>query len=138
MTVQNSTLTRNAMLDAITTAWGASIHIELWSGAVEANCAAASSGTKLAKFDLAASYDDVAAAGVKNIVKAASLPLATTGLAANTIGHYRVFKSDDTTCVEQGTVTVTGGGGDMTVDNLTVAVGQAVQITGFTKTAPGA
>ena len=34
----------------------------------------------------------------------------------------------------QGTVTVTGGGGDMTVANTSFAVGQPFEITSFTLT----
>lgn len=138
MAVQWSTTLRNALLDQIATTIGASPHIEIWSGAMPANAATASSGTKLAKFDLAATFSDAAASGVKNICKSASLPVSTTGLAAGTAGYYRIFATDDSTCHEQGTVTVTGGGGDMTIDNTSIAVAQTVQITGFTKTAPGA
>jgi hypothetical protein len=35
-------------------------------------------------------------------------------------------------------VTATGGGGDLTLDNTSLATGQDVLITGFTLTAPGA
>ncbi len=38
----------------------------------------------------------------------------------------------------QGTVTLTGGGGDMTVQNTSVQAGQRIQITAFTLTAPHA
>jgi hypothetical protein len=34
----------------------------------------------------------------------------------------------------QGTVTATGGGGDLTVDNVSFASGQAFTVTGFTLT----
>jgi hypothetical protein len=51
---------------------------------------------------------------------------------AGTAAHFRLYASDGTTCHAQGTVTATGGGGDMTVDNTTFAAGQAFTITGFT------
>ena len=38
----------------------------------------------------------------------------------------------------QGTVTNTGGGGDMTVQNVVVEAAQAITITGFTLTAGNA
>ena len=38
----------------------------------------------------------------------------------------------------QGTVTATGGGGDLTLDTITIVAGQQVTITQFTLTAPGA
>jgi hypothetical protein len=51
-----------------------------------------------------------------------------------TAAHFRVYASDGTTCGIQGTVTATGGGGDMTLDNTSIASGQAVSITTFTLT----
>lgn len=141
MAIQWSTTLRNARLNVICSTIGATPHIEIWSGSAPANCAAASTGTKLAKFDLvgsAGTWNDAAASGSINFVASATLPLSTTGLANGTAGYYRVFASDDATCHEQGTVTATGGGGDATIDTTTIAVSQTVQITGFTKTEPGA
>jgi hypothetical protein len=40
--------------------------------------------------------------------------------------------------VIQGNVTATGGGGDMTIDNVSIAAGQQVTVTSFTLTAGGA
>ena len=40
-----------------------------------------------------------------------------------------------TTCHIQGTVTLTGGGGDMTVDNTNFAAGQVFTVSNFTITA---
>jgi hypothetical protein len=42
--------------------------------------------------------------------------------------------SGGTVCHMQGTVTATGGGGDMTIDNTSIASGQSVTVTGFTLT----
>ena len=39
---------------------------------------------------------------------------------------------------EQGTVTATGGGGDVTMNNVLLANGQAYTIDSWTKTEPGA
>lgn len=141
MTVQWSTTLRNGRLNAIATAIGNTPHIEVWSGTQPAACATASSGTKLAKFDLVGAvgtWNDAAASGSMNVVAAATLPLSTTGLANGTAGYYRIFASDDSTCHEQGSITVTGGGGDATIDSLSIASGGAVQITGFSKTEAGA
>lgn len=141
MAVQFSTAVRNAMLNAIATTIGGTPHIEVWSGSLPANCAAASTGTKLAKFDLVGAvntWNDAAASGSMNQVAAATLPVSTTGLANGNAGYYRMFASDDSTCHEQGTVTATGGGGDATIDSIAIASGGAVQITGFSKTAAGA
>lgn len=135
MTVQFSTAVRNALLDAIETTMGTSVKVQLWTGTQPANCAAAATGTKLAEWSLASDWASAAASGSKSL---SGVPLATTGLAAGNAGYYRFTDSSGATCHEQGSVTATGGGGDMTIDNVTIAVSQAIQITGFTKTAPGA
>ena len=59
-----------------------------------------------------------------------------TALATGVLGYYRIYKSDGTTCSEEGSVTGTGGGGDMTVSNVNTTTGQNVQITTFTLTEP--
>lgn len=54
--------------------------------------------------------------------------------AAGTAGHFRLYASDGTTAHMQGTVTATGGGGDMTVDNTSFAAAQSFTVTSFTLT----
>jgi hypothetical protein len=135
MTVQFSTSVRNAMLDSIESTMGTAAKLQIYTGAAPANCAAAASGTKLVEITLASDWASAASAGAKAL---SSLPLSTTALAAGTAGHYRFVDSAGTTCHEQGTVTATGGGGDMTIDNAVLASGQTVQVTAFSKTAPGA
>jgi hypothetical protein len=56
----------------------------------------------------------------------------TSADAAGTVGHFRVKQG--ATCHIQGTVTITGGGGDMTLDNNVLAAAQPVSITSFTLT----
>jgi len=51
-----------------------------------------------------------------------------------TADFFRIWDSAGTTCHLQGTVTATGGGGDLTLDNTSIAAGQAVSITSFTLT----
>jgi hypothetical protein len=52
--------------------------------------------------------------------------------ATGTAAYFRIYASDGTTCGMQGSVTVTGGGGDMTVDNDNFASGQSFTVTAFT------
>lgn len=131
MTLQFAVSTRNARLDAIETDAGTSAIMKLRSGAVPASCAAADAGTVLAELALPADWMAAASGGAK--AKSGTWQDAAAD-AAGTIGHFRVYKSDGSTCQMQGTVTATGGGGDLTVDNTNVAVGQVVTITGFTIT----
>lgn len=136
MAKQLSIAVRNAMLDAEETVIGASPKLQLRTGARPANCAAADTGTLLAEMALPADWMSAASAGVKS----QSGLWSTTGLAAagtgTAIGHYRIKDGSGTTCHDQGTVTVTGGGGDMTVDNTNIAQNQAISVTGWQWTAP--
>lgn len=131
MTLQYSVAVRNAKLDAVETAIGASAILKIRSGAVPATCATADAGTVLATLDLPADWMAAASAGSK--AKAGTWSDASADN-AGTAAHFRIYASDGTTCHAQGTVTATGGGGDLTVDNTSIAAAQAVTITGFTLT----
>ena len=54
--------------------------------------------------------------------------------ATGTAAHFRLYDSAGTTCHLQGTVTATGGGGDMTVDSVSFTAGQQFTVTSFTLT----
>ena len=127
--------TRNARLDTIESTNGASCALEIRTGAQPANCATANSGSVLATINLPADWMAAAASGAK--AKSGTWQDASAD-GAGTAGHFRVFNSqatkDETTCFMQGTVTATGGGGDMTVDNAVFAVAQNFTITTFTLT----
>lgn len=137
MTVQFSTAARNAALDALEAAIGASAVLKFYdlTAGAPANCAASITGTVLATLNLPADWMAAASGGAKALAGAWSDNAAdATGVA----DFYRIFASDGTTCHEQGTVTPTGGGGDMTVDNTSFAAGQAITVTSKTWTAGGA
>lgn len=131
MTLQYSTTVRNAKLDAIETAIGTSAVLKIRSGAAPANCAASDSGTVLATLNLPSDYFAAASGGAK--AKSGTWEDSSAD-AAGTAAHWRLYASDGTTCHAQGTVTATGGGGDMTVNNTSFATGQAFTVTGFTLT----
>lgn len=131
MAIQMSTSVRNARLDAIETATGASARLRLYSGAAPADCAAAATGTLLVEFALAADWAGNAAGGGKSL---ANLPLSTTAAAAGVAGHFRLYNAAGSVCHYQGSVTIAGGGGDMTLDNTNIASGQTVSVTSFTIT----
>ena len=129
MALQYSTTVRNAQLDALETAIGTSAVLKIRTGSAPANCAAADSGTVLATLNLPSDWMAAAVSGAK--AKSGTWEDASAD-ATGTAAHFRLYASDGTTCHAQGTVTATGGGGDMTVDNTSFASGQAFTITGFT------
>ena len=126
---------RSAMLDALETNIGVSAILKFWTGAAPANCAAADSGTCVATLNLPVDWMGAAAAGVKALSGTWSDAAAD---ADGTIAHFRVYDSALAASDIQGIVTVTGGGGDLTVDNTNVLTGQTVSVTGFTLTAGNA
>lgn len=135
MALQQSVAVRNAKLDAIETAVGASAVLKIRSGAAPASCATADAGTVLATLSLPADWMAAANAGTKAM---SGTWQDTSADAAGTAAHFRIYASDGTTCHMQGTISATGGGGDMTLDNIVFAAGQAFSITGFTITAGNA
>lgn len=125
---------RNAMLDAIETVIGVSAILEIRSLAQPANCAAADAGTLLASLTLPVDWMGAAASGVKSMLGTwEDLSADATGTAA----HFRI-KTSGGVCKWQGSVTATGGGGDLTVVSTSFALGQAFTITSFTLTMGGA
>lgn len=129
MSVNLSTAVRNAELDAIETAIGASAILKIRSGAKPTGTGDADAGAVLATVNLPADWMAAAASGQK--AKSGTWEDASAD-AAGTAGHFRVYASDGTTCHMQGTITATGGGGDMTLDNTVLALGQDFTVTGFT------
>lgn len=136
MSLQASTALRNAWLDAIETEAGTAAILELRTGAQPSNCAAASTGDLVASFTLDSDWASDASSGSKAFT---GLPKSDTSADNANDGsdmHFRLFKSDGTTCVLQGSVKASGG--DLTLDNLTITAGQEVDFTSCTITAPGA
>lgn len=134
MPLQFSDALRNARADAVETTTGTSARLQLRTGAPPANCAAADAGTLLCEITLPSDWLTAASAGVKSLAGT----WAGTGAAAGTAGHFRLKNSAGSTTHLQGTVTATGGGGDMTIDNAVIASGQAVSVSTFTLTEAGA
>jgi len=131
MALQFSTTVRNARLDAIETAIGVSAILKIRTGAAPANCGTADSGTVLATCNLPSDYMAAASGGSK--AKSGTWE-DTSADGTGTAAHWRLYASDGTTCHAQGTVTATGGGGDMTVDNTSFAAGQQFTVTSFSIT----
>lgn len=131
MAIQLSTAVRNARLDAIESTIGTSAVLKIRTGAAPADCGTADSGTVLATLSLPSDWMAAASSGAK--AKSGTWADASAD-ATGTAAHFRVYASDGTTCGLQGTVTATGGGGDMTLDSTSITSGQSVTISSFTLT----
>jgi len=135
MAVQLQVALANTLLDTYESTIGVSAILKIYNltAGAPANCAAAITGTVLATLNLPSDWMAAAASGSK--AKTGTWEDASADV-AGVADFYRLFKSDGTTCMEQGTVTLTGAGGDMTLDNTNITVTQQVIVTGFTKTLP--
>jgi hypothetical protein len=134
-TLQYSVTLRNNQLDAIATTGAGTAKMEILTGALPADCAAARTGTVLATLTLPATWMGAASGG--SAVKAGTWE-DTSADAAGSAGYFTLYKNDGTTVVAQGDVTATGGGGAMTLDNIVFAAAQNFTVTGFTVTAGNA
>jgi len=134
MAVKMSVAVRNAMLNAIETGIGTSAVLKIRTGAPPSGIADADSDV-LATMSLDSDWMAAADAGAKALTGTWS---DTSADGAGEAGHFRLYASNGSTQHIQGTVTATGNGGDMTLDNINIAAGQTVTITGFTLTAGNA
>lgn len=132
MATKASVAVRNAGLDAWETAIGTGAILKFRSGSPPSAITDADSGTVLATLTLPSDWLAAASGGSK--AKSGTWE-DTSADATGTIAHYRIYASDGTTQHLQGTVTITGGGGDMTVDNTSVAAGQVVRVSAYSWTA---
>jgi hypothetical protein len=118
-----STTTRNRYRDAWIAAFPAGSTLTLHTGA-------GATGTTLATITLPATPWT---AGTGQVTRNGTWSAAAA--AAGTAVSYRLANGADT---ETGTVTATGGGGDLTLDNTSIAAGQLVAIETFTRIMPDA
>lgn len=131
MTLQLSIPVRNARLDIISTVIGVSAKLLIYTGSQPENCAAAPTGTMLAALELPSAWMSDAASGSKSMTGTwATLSADETGEA----GYFRIYDNSEIACGAQGSISVTGGSGDMTIDNINIVQGQAVAITSFVLT----
>jgi len=80
---------------------------------------------------LAATDDGTDASAVANAITDDSSADAT-----GTAGHFRCLDSGGTNCIGIGTITATGGGGDMEMNNVSITSGGVISCNSFTLKAP--
>jgi hypothetical protein len=119
---------RSNRADEITAAVGGSGLLRIYDGAVPANVGTAISGqTLLAELTCNATFAPAASNGVLTLN---SITQDSSANATGTATFFRLTTSGGTAVV-QGTVTATGGGGDLTLNTTSISSGAAVSITSF-------
>lgn len=132
MTWKVAAATANAMVAAETALCNTG-YLRVYNGTRPTNPDTALSGqTLLAELRFAATAFGTPASGSAAAATIASVTAAASG----TPTWFRALKSDGTTVVGDGDVTATGGGGDLTFDNMTWVAGGTVQVTSFSLAEP--
>ena len=130
-----SAAVRIARLASVESTISTSAVLKIRSGtAPSGGCADADAGTALAVMTLPSDWM-AGASGTTTVTKAKSGTWEDTSAdAGGTAEHFRIYASDGTTCHVQGSVTGSGGGGDMIVNNTSILITQPVVVTSFTIT----
>lgn len=124
-----ATNARNAAVDAVTALIGTGGTFKIYTGSQPATPADAASGTLLAT--VTAGAWSAASGGTGSGADPASVNAVATG----TAGWFRAASSGGTTVMD-GDVTVTGGGGTMTLSSTSLTSGNPVDITSVSVTMP--
>ena len=136
MTINRSVAARQAAGDSfetlVTAAGTLAPKIKFFSGAKPTACVDADPTGHLGTLTLPVDCFVAADTSGKNVMNGTWS--GTANIAGGTIASYRFYANNGTTCHEQGSVTATGGGGDMTVDNAVVAQNQVITVTQWDRT----
>lgn len=132
-----SATVNKARLDQTETTIGTAPQLRLYNGAMPADADAALSGnTLIAQGALPSDWLAAATNTGHAVSKIKAGTWTVTGQAGAGAGtaptFYRIYDSTGTNCHMQGTVSATGGGGEMTLDNASIANAQTVNVNTFT------
>jgi hypothetical protein len=132
MATRNSVVARNAALDAMAVLCNSG-KLRYYTGAQPATPETAASGTLLCELTMNATAFGAAAAGV---ITAAAITSDASADSTGTAGWFRIFKSDGTTAVIDGSITTTGGGGQIEMPTTAIVALAQVDCTALTITLP--
>jgi len=120
----------NGVVDRLDSAAGT---LKIYTGSQPADADTAVTGTLLVTVNLPApAYGAANSSGLAALL---GTPLSGTAVAAGTAGYFRVATNAGAS-VFDGSVTATGGGGDLTLDNTSIASGQVVNISSLNYSQP--
>ena len=109
-------------------------YVRIYDGTIPTNAdTAVGAQVLLAELRANATSAPAAAAGVLTFNAVTS---DTSNNATGTASWYRALSSNGTTVVMDGTVTATGGGGDMQINSVAISSGAQTDITSWTHTVP--
>lgn len=130
MTVSYTTARRNSRADALTADIGNAALLRIYDGTPPASSNAALSGnTKLAELTCGSPFAPAASGGV---LTANAISQDNSADATGTASFFRLYKSDGTTVIMQGTVNTSGA--DLNVNTTAIVIGGPVLVSSFALT----
>ncbi len=138
MTVHLANATARVACDAINAlidAGGGAGKLQIYSGTRPATADDAPSGTLLVEFAFAATAFGASAQVGNGATATANAIASVTAAATGTATWFRVLAFDDDVIFD-GSVTATGGGGDLQLSTVSIAAGIDVSVVSLTATMP--
>lgn len=135
MATRIPTNVRNAMANAavdLIDAGPAAGTVQIRTGAQPASAGSAATGTLLGTLTLS---DPAFADAVNGTATASAVTGDSSADASGTAGWFRVLDSTGATVLD-GSITGTGGGGDMILDSTAIVAGGTISVTSWTVTQP--
>ncbi|MCK8477243.1 hypothetical protein [Microbacterium aurugineum] len=135
MAVRISNAVRSAAADAIVDlvdAGSGAGTLKIYTGSQPAGPGTAPSGTLLGTLTMS---DPAFGAASNGVATAAAITGDTSADASGTAGWARIADSSGTAVLDM-SVTATGGGGDLTLDSVSIVAGGAINVTSLTVTMP--
>lgn len=126
----------DAVVDLLDGGAGAG-YIEIRTGSQPATVATAASGTLLGTLTLSDPAFGNATTASPSVATASAITSDTTADASGNAGWFRGYDSNNAAVID-GSITATGGGGDMTLDDIAVVAGGTIAITSWTISHPTA
>ena len=117
----------NSLLNLVESTIGTAPKLRILTGAPEATPETAQAGTQIVQITLPSDWMSNANANLK----AKSGIWAGKATAAGTAGHFRILNSAATVCYMVGSITGTGGGGDITTADPVILLDKWVVIDQF-------
>lgn len=131
MALSFTTAVRNAKLDAITTATGNAALFRIYDGTPPASANASLSGnTLLAELTCASPFAPAASSAA---LTASAITQDSSANATGTASFFRLYASNGTTVIAQGTVSTSGA--DLNLNTTSIVAGGPVQVTSCVWTA---
>ncbi len=129
MTISLAVARRNEMLDAIVNELNSG-KLRIYSGTPPATADTALSGnTLLAELTMNATSFGAASSGT---ITANAITSDSAADATGTASFFRIYQSDGSTIVYQGSVTATGGGGDLQLSTVSLVANAVIAVSSLT------